>query len=85
VTGLISGPFVYSELGYRKLLLGLRTFRFGKAALEYTGLWHPCSRMEQTLGIGGYNAMRSHGGIPARVTRPGRIYIGEQCLIAEQD
>lgn len=63
--------------GINLLSLKDRRFQIGEAILEYSGECHPCSRMEENLGRGGYNAMRGHGGITCRVVQSGLIAAGD--------
>lgn len=63
--------------GINLLAFADQQFQIGEAILEMTGLCHPCTRMEEYFGPGGYNAMRGHGGITARVIRGGKVKVGD--------
>lgn len=70
--------------GINLLALKNKRFQVGSAILEYTGLCHPCSQMETRFGPGGYNAVRGHGGITARVLESGIIRVGDPVAIILQ-
>ncbi len=54
-----------------------RRFYIGEVLLEGAAQCHPCSRMEQALGPGGFNAMRGIGGLCARVLSEGTVRVGD--------
>lgn len=64
--------------GINLLALKGREFKIGTAILKMTGLCHPCSRMEENFGAGGYNAVRGHGGINASVISTGIINLQDK-------
>jgi MOSC domain-containing protein YiiM len=68
--------------GLPLLALKGRRFRIGPCLFEATGPCDPCSRMEDALGPGGYNAMRGHGGITARVLVGGELQLGAAVGVA---
>ena len=63
--------------GINLAALRSQRFKIGDAVLKGTGDCAPCSRMEQTLGVGGYEAMIGHGGITAVVEIGGVVCIGD--------
>ena len=69
--------------GINLLALKGREFKIGSAILKMTSLCHPCSRMEEILGDGGYNAVRGHGGINASVLSQGIIKLGDNVEVVE--
>lgn len=69
--------------GINLLALKDKTFSIGEVVLAGSGLCAPCSQMEDALGTGGYNAMRGHGGITARVLVAGTLRVGDGVQVEE--
>jgi MOSC domain-containing protein YiiM len=69
--------------GINLAALAKAQFEIGEVLLEGTGPCAPCSRMEENLGLGGYNAMRGYGGITTCVLRQGVIRVGDAVRFIE--
>jgi len=68
--------------GINLLALRGKRLRLGPVLVELTVPCNPCSHMEEALGEGGYNAMRGHGGMCARILESGVIRLGDAIKVA---
>lgn len=80
----VDGPLAPERLRRNVVVSGLNLlalreaeFRLGTAVLRGAGICAPCSRMTEEFGLGGYNAVRGHGGILAEVIEPGDVALGD--------
>jgi MOSC domain-containing protein YiiM len=89
VIGALVGGAVTPELvrrnvvvsGVNLLSLHKQRFAIGDAILVGTSACAPCDKMEAVLGVGGFQAMRGHGGICARIERSGVIRRGDRVRV----
>jgi MOSC domain-containing protein YiiM len=69
-----------SITGINVYALRERRFRVGTAVLEGAGTCPPCTRIEENLGPGGFQAARGHAGICARVVEGGVLRVGDEVV-----
>ncbi len=60
-----------------------RQLAIGEVVLELTVRCHPCRRMDETFGVGGFAALFGHGGWCARIVRSGVIRVGDTVRLAD--
>ena len=67
--------------GVNLLSLQKQRFAIGEVILVGTSACAPCDKMDLALGPGGFQAMRGHGGICAKIERGGLIHLGDRVRI----
>ncbi|WP_281824612.1 MOSC domain-containing protein [Jannaschia rubra] len=89
ISALCAGPVTPENLRRNLVVSGINLaalrggdIRIGTCVLHLEGPCAPCSRMEETLGGGGYSAVRHHGGWCASVVRPGTVALGDPVVPA---
>jgi MOSC domain-containing protein YiiM len=66
--------------GMNMNLLRYQRLQIGDVILETNALCHPCSRMDEALGVGGTAGMFGYGGLCAKVIQGGRLKVGDAVI-----
>lgn len=69
--------------GMNMNLLRYQRLQIGSVILETSALCHPCSRMDEALGIGGAAAMFGYGGLCAKILQSGQMTLGDKVIRLE--
>ena len=80
----VAPPIVRRNLvvsGVNLISLQKQRFAIGEVILVGTSACAPCDKMDLALGPGGFQAMRGHGGICAKIERGGVIRCGDRVRI----
>jgi MOSC domain-containing protein YiiM len=90
IAGFVKVPVKPTQLrrnlvieGINLVALSKLRFAIGEVILVGTGPCAPCSKLDELIGPGGFQAVRGHGGITARIERGGTIRVGDRVRAAE--
>lgn len=90
VQALLGRPVTFEQTRRNLLVSGLnlevaigRALRIGDVVLELSARCHPCRRMDEALGVGGFAAMFGHGGWCAKVVRTGVVRVGDPVRLGD--
>lgn len=90
IQGLLGRSVAFEPTRRNLLVSGLnlevavgRPLHIGEVVLELTVRCHPCRRMDEALGIGGFAAMYGHGGWCARILRSGTLRVGDTVRLGD--
>lgn len=91
MAALLGRPVDFERTRRNVLVSGLnlsacvgRQLAIGDVVLELTVPCHPCKRMDEAFGVGGFAAMYGHGGWCARIVRSGVLRVGDELWLADR-
>ena len=67
--------------GINLVALSKLRFSIGEVILVGTGPCAPCSKLDELIGRGGFQAVRGHGGITAKIEHGGTIRVGDRVWV----
>lgn len=91
IAAMLGRPVDFERTRRNVLVSGLnltacvgRQLAIGDVVLELTVPCHPCERMDEAFGVGGFAAMYGHGGWCARIVQPGVLRVGDTVRLADR-